>query len=305
MKTIIFGMGGVGGFFGGMLAKTYAGQTNHEVHFIARGAHLEQINRLGLKLKYNQEEFIIHPTSAGSDVSGLPTADLVLVTTKSYDLSGILSSIQKVSDENTVILPLQNGLENSDVLGSAHLPGILCEGLVYVGSEIESPGVIKTIGAAQKLIFGIEGKTNDRLKLIEKYLSGAGFQVVLTESPLKYKWMKFQFIGALSAVTARHRKTVGEVLGDSQLRNDYLTIMDEISKVAKAKGIDFPDNAAQKSLEIAERMGYEQTTSFQRDYAAGKNNELEAYLGKLITEANLTKVSVPVSEKYYLELKNK
>ena len=305
MKTIVFGIGGVGGFFGGMLAKTYAGKTNHEVHFIARGYHLENMKRLGLKLKYNSDEYVIHPTSASSDVSGLPEADLILVTTKSYDLSGILPSLKKVSNEQTVILPLQNGLENSDVLGSAHLPGILCDGLVYVGSEIESPGVIKTIGATQKLIFGVEGKINERLKSIEEYLSVAGFQVVLTDKPLKYKWVKFQFIGALSAVTARHQKTVGEVLGDTKLKSDYLTIMDEISKVAKAKGIDFPDNATQKSLEIAERMGFEQTTSFQRDYVAGKNNELEAYLGKFISEANLTKISIPVSEKYYQELKNK
>lgn len=305
MKTVILGIGGVGGFFGGMLAKTYASQIGHEVHFIARGAHLEKIQLSGLRLKYNQDEFIIHPTSASDAVSNLPVADLIMVTTKSYDLAGIISSLRKISNENTVILPLQNGLENSDVLGSAGLPGLLCDGLVYVGSEIESPGVVKTIGATQKLIFGMEKQNPPILKTIEQYLSGAGFQVVLTDQPLKYKWLKFQFIGALSAVTARHQKTVGEVLADFALKQDYLTIMNEISGVAKAKGIEFSDNATQKSLEIAERMGFDQTTSFQRDYAAGRNNELDAYLGKFISEARLVNVAVPVSERYYHELKNK
>lgn len=303
MNTVIYGMGGVGGFFGGKIALHYVGKPNHEVHFIARGEHLKKVQTDGLILKHNNETFAIRPTSASDTADHLKDIDLILLTTKSYDLENVIPQLKKICNTDTVIIPIQNGLSNSHVLGSASLSGILCEGLVYVGSEIESPGVIKTIGALQKIIFGVEGKITDRLKSIETYLSAAGFSVQLTDHPLKYKWLKFQFIGALSAVTAKHNKTVGEVLADQEMRYDFIGIMKEITDVAIKKGIKLPEYSELKSLEIAEKMGYDQTTSFQRDYASDKKHELDAYFGELINEAHLLGLSLPISEKYYQQLK--
>lgn len=303
MKTVIIGLGGVGGFFGGMLARKYSGETGQEVHFVARGKHLDAIREKGLNLLYNEESFIIHPSSAVDITSKIGIADLILITTKSYDLGSVLPLLKPICGEHTVMIALQNGMGNIEILKGFNLPGNLCDGLVYVGSEIKSPGVVKTIGATQKIIFGIEGSTPEILKSVETYLSAAGFQVVLTDNPLKYKWLKFQFICSLSAVTALHQKTIGQVLESESLTNDLLKLMEEIASVAKSKDMGFPDNATEKSMEIVRKMGFGQTTSFQRDYLAGKNHELENYLGVLVREAASSKITIPVAENYYLKLK--
>lgn len=303
MKTVIIGIGGVGGFFGGMLARKYSAQSGHEVHFVARGKHLEAIKEKGLTLQYNEDNFTVHPTSAIENSSSIGIADMVMITTKSYDLDSVLPLLKPICGPQTIIIALQNGMGNIEVLKGFNLPGILCDGLVYVGSEIKSPGVVKTIGATQKIIFGVEGSTPEILKSVESYLAAAGFQVVLTDNPLKYKWLKFQFICSLSAVTALHQKTIGQVLENKSLTNDLIKLMDEIALVAKSKNIGFPDNATEKSMEIVRKMGYGQTTSFQRDYLAGKNHELENYLGVLVREAADSNIKIPVAEHYYLTLK--
>lgn len=303
MKTVIIGLGGVGGFFGGMLARKYSGQSGHEVHFVARGKQLDAIKEKGLTLLYNEESYDIHPTSASENTSSVGIADLILITTKSYDLPSVLPLLKPICGEKTVMIALQNGMGNIEVLKNFNLPGILCDGLVYVGSEIKSPGIVKTIGATQKIIFGVEGSTPEILKSVETYLSAAGFQVVLTDNPLKYKWLKFQFICSLSAVTALHQKTIGQVLESESLTNDLLKLMDEIALVAKSKNTGFPNNATEKSMEIVRKMGFGQTTSFQRDYLAGKNHELENYLGVLVREAVSSNIQIPAAESYYLKLK--
>jgi len=303
MKTVIIGIGGVGGFFGGMLARKYSAQPGHEVHFVARGKHLEAIKEKGLTLQYNEDNFNVHPTSSIENSSSIGIADLVMITTKSYDLGSILPLLKPICGPQTIIIALQNGMGNIEILKGFNLPGILCDGLVYVGSEIKSPGVVKTIGATQKIIFGVEGSTPEFLKSVETYLAAAGFQVVLTDNPLKYKWLKFQFICSLSAVTALHQKTIGQVLENESLTNDLIKLMDEIALVAKSKNIGFPDNATEKSMEIVRKMGFGQTTSFQRDYLAGKNHELENYLGVLVREAADSNIKIPVAEHYYLTLK--
>ncbi len=305
MKTVIVGAGGVGGFFGGILAEAYSNTPGEEVVFIARGEHGKAMSENGLILKTDEGSRIISPLRVVPDPGSAGKADLILLAVKNYHLPEILPALNSICHEKSVLIPLQNGLGNTDLLRAAKLPGTSCDGLVYVISEIEKPGVIRRQGAVQKLIFGVENESVEPLKPIESYLSAAGISVVLTDHPTRYKWLKFQFIGALSAVTAAHNLTIGQVLENPKTTEAFISIMEEIECVAKDTGIQFPESALQKSFGIARNSPFSATTSFQRDYSAGRKHELEAYLGSFIQIASRLKVPVPVSEAYYRELNKK
>ena len=59
MKIAIMGTGGVGGYYGGLLARA-----GHDVTFIARGAHLEAIGEKGLEIRSVFGDFRIQPASS-------------------------------------------------------------------------------------------------------------------------------------------------------------------------------------------------------------------------------------------------
>ena len=109
-KIVIAGIGGVGGYFGGLLARSYAGNNDIEIYFIARGAHLNQIKNNGLKIIKGDIEFIAKPHLATDDPTEIGIADYIIVCTKNYDLEAILNQIAPCVGDNTVILPLLNGI---------------------------------------------------------------------------------------------------------------------------------------------------------------------------------------------------
>ena len=107
-KICIAGVGGVGGFFGGQMARAIERQMSRprQIYFLARGAHLEQIRRSGLMLNTpGQAGMLCRPTLATDNLLEIPAPDLYLVCVKSYDLAAVIQAIQKNMRADTVILP--------------------------------------------------------------------------------------------------------------------------------------------------------------------------------------------------------
>ncbi|MDP2386671.1 MAG: 2-dehydropantoate 2-reductase N-terminal domain-containing protein [Bacteroidota bacterium] len=111
-QIIIAGIGGVGGYFGGLLAKHYHDSKNVEIFFLARGQHLEEIKKSGLKVIKGDVEFIAKPTLATNNPSEIGIADLVIITTKTFDLETIIQQLQPCISQDTIILPLLHGVDS-------------------------------------------------------------------------------------------------------------------------------------------------------------------------------------------------
>ena len=137
MKCVIHGSGGVGGYYGGCLARA-----GHEVFFIARGAHLEAIQKQGLSIKSAKGDFRIETPKSGERCDPNFDPDLVIVAVKSWQLSEITEEIKNYCTPSTLILPLQNGADASDILSNTLGPERVLGGLTKIFSKIEAPGVI-------------------------------------------------------------------------------------------------------------------------------------------------------------------
>ena len=125
MRIAIFGAGSVGGYFGGRLAR--AGE---DVVFIARGEHLNAMRKSGLRVDSINGDFVVESVQATDDPATIGKVDLVLVGVKAWQVSAAAEAIRPMIGPETVVLPLQNGLEApallSEVFGDQHVLGGLC-----------------------------------------------------------------------------------------------------------------------------------------------------------------------------------
>ena len=149
MRIVIHGTGGVGGYFGACLA--HAG---HEVFFIARGKHLEAIKNNGLLVKSCLGDFHLESPHTGKVCNPDFQPDLVIVGVKSWQLQEAGSQIKKYCTPDTLVLPLQNGVNASDLLAKPLKKQRVLGGLTKIFSKIDAPGIINHFTGATFIGFG-------------------------------------------------------------------------------------------------------------------------------------------------------
>jgi 2-dehydropantoate 2-reductase len=310
MKICVFGVGGVGGYFGGKIAAilNQRPDLNHEIYFIARGTHLIKIQEKGLILKENDQEppkcQVCKPTLATSDVTLLPKIDLFLICVKSYDLDEVVNSIIHLINEKTWIIPLLNGVNIYDRIRNQLKSGTIFPASVYVGTHIEEPGIISQKGGIGKIILGPDPqfpkkKPQELLDLLQLF----SIKFEWLENPDIAIWSKFIFISGYGLVCAAVSKTIGEVYENLDLRMDVQGIMKEIEQIARAQKIILPKNIIEDSLKKAQLFSYDTKTSFQRDVETiGKQNESDIF-GQAISDlGNFYHISTPITQNYYKKI---
>ena len=190
MKILIMGTGGVGGYYGGLLA-----QQGNEVTFISRGAHLYAIRHEGLKVKSIHGDFMVFPVNATEDPAKVEPVDLVLFCVKTYNTDEAAEAIRPVVGPQTVVISLQNGIDAAErigkVVGIEHVIG----GATWLSSAVEAPGVIKQISEFRRIVFGeLGGGRSERIQSIFGVLNLIGIDVEISENIQKILWTKFVFI---------------------------------------------------------------------------------------------------------------
>ena len=299
----ILGTGGVGGFFGGKLCMGTDSQT--KVFFLARGKHLEEIKEHGLKLKTEKEgELLCRPALATNSVDDLPELDLCLICVKGFDLQPLLHRLKNCVSENTVLLPLLNGVDIYARVRSVIDKGIVLPACVYVGTHIEKPGVVAQRGGACKILFGPDPRHSDYSpEALLQLFRRAGILHDWKLDVLTSIWEKFIFIASFGLVTAAHNKTVGEVLENESLRDDVSSIINEIVSIADRIGISLPTDIAETAMQKGTTFPHETRTSFQRDFAvANKPDERNLFAGAILCLADEYGQKAPKTEELLTKL---
>ena len=171
MKAAIVGSGGVGGYFGGLLARA-----GHDVTFIARGAHLEAIQRKGgLRVESQNDGNFLAAGRGVSDTSQAGVQDLVLLTVKMHHNEAAIASIPPMVGPDTVALTLQNGIDNGDQLAAVIGRGPVMIGSAFMEGRISEPGVV-TQGGPGTAGFGemTVGITERGQRLHEQFVDADG-----------------------------------------------------------------------------------------------------------------------------------
>lgn len=289
MHIAVFGSGSVGGYFGGRLA--HAGE---DVVFIARGDHLKAMLTDGLQVDSINGNFVVKPVNATDDPSKAGIADLVLVGVKAWQVSGAAEAMRPMIGSETIVLPLQNGLEApahlSEVLGSQHVLGGLCGLFCYVAG----PGHIVHAGSDPFVKFG--ELDNQRSRRVEKLLdvfTAAGINTEIPEDIQVAMWLKFMLITVWSGMGAITRSPAGIWRSQPETRRMAECGLQEIVDVAEARGISLPQKAIETTMSVYDGLVPESTASLQRDVMEGRPSELEAQIGAVVRFGREAGVAAP------------
>ena len=305
MRIAIFGIGGVGGFYGGKLARKYEDAAEHEIFFVARGEHLQKIKTDGLMLITKEGNFIAKPSLATDRPTELGPLDLIIISVKGYDLKNAAQMIENNLDNNTVIIPLLNGVNNVEILKSILTKGIIMNGCVYISTQIASPGVVEHVGGAGKLIFGPEEGPIEPYREIETLMKDADINALLSDNITVDVWSKYIFIGPLASITAMTDQPLGAIMENKEHKAMMEGMMVEIKMIADAQGIVFPENIVQKSMSLTSNFPYETKSSLQLDFERGKQAEVETFTGFVVRSGKELGVKTPLHNAVYSALKNK
>ena len=303
MKTAIVGIGGVGGYYGGLLAKQYADDKNVEIVFIARGNHLDQINKNGLKLITTTETFIVRPALATDNPSGYGIFDCVIFCVKAYDLENSAELLSPSIGEDTLVISLLNGVDNADKLRVVLNKGKILNGCVYIGAHIVRPGVVQQEGALNKLFFGNESDETLDGKKIEAFFRKANIDAQYRTDIKDIVWEKYVLISAFASATTYLKKSIRGVLDSENGREHVEELLNEVFRVAKAKEIVLPVNIRERIFAKINTFPPTAKTSMQMDFEKGSKAELETFTGYIVREAGKYGISVPTYEKVYAALK--
>jgi len=299
MRIAIIGIGGVGGSFGGKLAARYGSSADHEVVFIARGEHLKAIKGKGMTLITPDGESLVRPSLATDNPAEAGGFELVLFAVKSYGLEQAARMVADNITADTVIIPLLNGVDITERLQGVLPRGIFLYGTVYISSFIESPGVIRQVSPAGRLIFGPDGGSVERFRPIEALFQEAGIASELTPSSRIALWTKFLFICPAVGVTCLLKKPFGAVMDDPEGRDLLTGLIAEVEQIARAKGVGLPSDIAQVSFDKVRQFPYETKTSMQLDYEKGRETEIDIFTGFIVRAGRELGIKTPLNERVY------
>jgi 2-dehydropantoate 2-reductase len=295
----VFGAGGVGGYFGAVLARA-----GYAVAFIARGAQLEAIRRSGLYIRSPKGDFCVTPAQVTDNPADVGPVDAVILGVKAWQVPEAARAIRPLLAPATKVLPLQNGVEAPDQLQQALGREHTLVGLCRIISSVTEPGHIRHAGMEPTVVLGEpDGSVlSANGQGLVGALRAAG---VVVETPPDIQaalWKKLVFIAAVSGAGAVARANIGEVRECPPARRLLQQLMEEVVAVAEARGIELEEDVVPRTLAFVGSMPASGTASMQRDIADGKRSELEEIIGAVVRLGDQRGVRTPMMECVYASL---
>jgi 2-dehydropantoate 2-reductase len=291
MKICIYGAGAMGCLIGGLCARA-----GNDVTFIARGKQLETLNTKGLTIITGSDSWsgkvkaFENPKDAG-------TFDLVILTTKAYQLPNIASKLAPLMHDDTILMPSPNGVPwwyfqkhggdyEGRILKSVDPEGILSKtinpdriigSVNYLAGTLTEPGVVHYMPQYLFTIGELTNQITPRLERVGKMLEGAGLQVKVTDNIREAIWHKVWGNSAFNPIGALTHGTMEALAKDYHDLDLVLSVMNETRIVSESLDIAIPQTPKAR-VEMASKMGRHKT-SMQQDIEAGRPTEIDAIIG--------------------------
>jgi len=298
MDFAVFGAGGVGSLYGGLLARC-----GHRVGFIARGEHLKAMKEKGLTVKsYKYGEFTVKEEPPRIIFTDNPEevgkVDAVLVCVKSYDTEKVAPKIKPLLKENTVVISVQNGIENEEILAEYVGKERVLGATAFVGTYVKEPGVVVHEAAGLLEIGELSGKPSERVERLVEELKKCGIEVRASRDINYTLWKKLMWNVAFNPYSVITGATVGEILSQPETYGIVKNLMKECMEVAKAYGVKLKEKTMEGYLKSSpDLMNYK--TSMLLDFERGKSIEIEGITGALIRKAEKKGIPVPYNRCVY------
>lgn len=301
-KIAVVGAGGVGGFLAGMLARVCP-----QLTLAARGARKESLAKNGLTLHSDYKgEFTVHPQTV-TELSGMEEQDYIFVCVKNYSLEDVCRQMEHAVTEDTVIIPVMNGVDPGDRIRSLIGRGTVVDALIYIVSFSNADYSITQQGDFANLRIGVQnGNALEKEKTAEvsAILKAADIDYQTADDIQAEIWRKYILNCAYNVATAYYDNTIGELRNDPKKAAEYEALVNEAYQVARAKGVAVKTEHVSAIIHrFHEELADNATSSLQRDIRAGRAAETETFSGYIVREGKRLGLHLPVSFKMYEGLK--
>jgi 2-dehydropantoate 2-reductase len=319
MRSLIAGAGAIGGYIGALMART-----GQDVTLYARGPHLRAMQERGLRILSADGDFEVHPRVIG-DLNEAGPVDLIFLGVKAHGLTQLAPQVEPLIGENTTVVSTQNGIpwwyfragsrdagselgglqlqsvDPSGVIGAAIDPRRVVGSIVYLGTEIVEPGVIRHTEGNRISLGEPDGSRSDRCKAIAEALIKAGLRAPVTARLRNEIWVKLLGNVAFNPLSVLTRATLVQMTTDPGVRAIVRSIMTEVEAVANRLGIELPVSIEQR-IDGAGKLG-EHKTSMLQDLEAGRPMELEPIVGAVVELGERLGIDMPHTRTVYASAK--
>ena len=301
-KIAVVGAGGVGGFLAGML-----GRVCPHLTLAARGARKEAILGHGLVLHSEYKgEITVHPEMV-TEISGMTEQDYIFVCVKNYSLEDVCREMDHAVTEDTVIIPVMNGVDPGDRIRSLISRGTVVDSLIYIVSFANEDYSVTQQGDFADLRIGItDAGASEKAKIgeVSAILRTADIDHQVSDEIEVEIWRKYILNCAYNVATAYYDNTIGELRRDPRKAAEYEALVNEAWQVALAKGVAVTQEHVDAIIHrFYKELAGNATSSLQRDIRAGRTAETETFSGYIVHEGKKLGLDLPVSSKMYDGLK--
>jgi 2-dehydropantoate 2-reductase len=275
-----------------------------EVWFVARGAHLDAMQRNGLHINMSGECFVIPPGKMTDSVNRTGSADVVLFCVKSYDTESAAAQIASIVTDRTIVISLQNGVDNEQKIQSRLPQGTVYGGVAYVYCTITAPGTLTEPGGPRKIVFGPLASDQDRepgRQILDRMLR-AGIAAELSDDISTVLWRKYIFISAVGGLTALTRLTLGDILAVEATATLLANAMRETEAVARARGVAIETDFLETLFETLRKYDNNTRSSLYHDLVHEKPMEIEALSGTVVRLGHDLGIPTPIHQTIYASL---
>jgi 2-dehydropantoate 2-reductase len=266
------------------------------VTFLARGAHLTAMQTGGLHITSPQGDVHLPKVQATDRPQAIGPVDVVLFTVKLYDVDTAAATLAPLIGPDTVVITLQNGVDAMDMVakhvGADHVAG----GAAYIVVVIDKPGHLRHT-TAQQLVFGErDGRRSDRLVAFEQAGIRAGFQAQASTDVESALWTKFVRLATWSGMTTATRSPMGIVRDTPETYEMMMAAIAEVIAVGKAKGVNFPPDLMEGTLNLIKNFPASSKSSMLEDIERGRRLELPWLSGAVVRIGKEVGVPTPIHQ---------
>lgn len=297
MKILVVGAGAIGGYFGGRLL-----ERGKDVTFLVRENRRNQLEKTGLIIDSINGDFTIRPPMILSGESE-DKFDLILITTKSYQLYGAIDDIRPHLKKGGMVLPLLNGVSHVDELVEAFGEDAVIGGLCFIETTLDANGTVVQPSPMNQLVYGERtGEKTPRIEWLESTFRGTKTNFVLSENINQEMWHKYAFITAMSGVTSLMASPIGPITELESGKRIILALLNEISNVMRKIEAPIQNDIAEIQFNRICELKSTMKSSMQRDMEKSLPTEAEHLQGFLIKKASEHRLSVPILDTIYTKL---
>lgn len=306
IKIAISGIGGVGGFYGGLLSLLAEKEPNElQVSFFSRGENMKKIQQDGLSIKTQSlGEFTTRPSITTDRAEEIGIVDYLICATKSYTLEQNIEQLKPCIGEQTMIIPLLNGADITDRIKSVVPQATVCYGCCYVIGRIVEPGhILEATNPREIVQFGTPaGKEEEQQRMLSIF-HRAQINAFNPKNIVETIWRKYAFISIAAMCTSYYNSNYGDVRENHA--DVYAGMVDELIAGANAEGYTFPESMKDDTIATIHRYPKEATTSMHVDFMNHRPVELESLGGYTLRLGQKHKLDMPLHQMVISELRSR